>query len=461
MNNKNVKNKALSVLAERLARDAAKWNSEYTQTAAHLGQTYTTTWKASSHGMRRAFWSKKAMVYLFHALTSAGPIDEHTIDAILASGADPNARRHHGKTALMYAAHGGHDVAVRRLIAAGADVEARDNNGRTALMYAADGGHDVAVQRLIDARAEVEARDNIGMTALMYAAQGGHDVAVKRLIAAGSNVNARDNNGATALMIASRPRGGPSITVVGENDEFVEGQFHVFDVTARRLIAAGADVNARNNNGTTALMYTVMGGRMNGVQVLIAAGADVNARNNNGKTALMFATSNEHDEIEIPSHIYDIVVERLIAAGANVNARDNVGMTALMHAVIEEDQFAVRRLIAAGADINARDNVGMTALMLDVMEEPWTLMWVNDAELLIGLGANVNILDNRGKTALMYAAQRGHLGLFAVRRLIAAGADVNIRSNHGWTALTYAARSGSEQVMNVLQQAGAHGGKPR
>ncbi len=53
-----------------------------------------------------------------------------------------------------------------------------------------------------------------------------------------------------------------------------------------RLLAAGADVNAKSSIGSTALLYAADAGHYSVVKVLIAAGADVNARNNRGWTAL-------------------------------------------------------------------------------------------------------------------------------------------------------------------------------
>ena len=58
-----------------------------------------------------------------------------------------------------------------------------------------------------------------------------------------------------------------------------------------------ADVNVKNNNGTTALIWAASNGHAKVVSALIAAGADVNVKNNNGTTALMWAAYNGHAKV--------------------------------------------------------------------------------------------------------------------------------------------------------------------
>jgi ankyrin repeat protein len=56
------------------------------------------------------------------------------------------------------------------------------------------------------------------------------------------------------------------------------------------LLAAGADVEVKDNNGRTSVMYASRNGRKEVVQVLLAAGADVEVKDNDGWTALMWAS---------------------------------------------------------------------------------------------------------------------------------------------------------------------------
>jgi len=103
-----------------------------------------------------------------------------------------------------------------------------------------------------------------------------------------------------------------------------------------------------------ALIHASMGGHNSVVRTLIASGANVEAMNQYGWTALMLASSNGQNE----------VVQTLIAAKVDVNAVDQRGMTALMWASARDNNLIVQNLIAAGANVEAVDRDGLTALML-------------------------------------------------------------------------------------------------
>tara|TARA_B100000579_G_C22593386_1_gene739130 strand:- start:27 stop:815 length:789 start_codon:yes stop_codon:yes gene_type:complete len=108
---------------------------------------------------------------------------------------------------------------------------------------------------------------------LLEAAESGDISEVKNLLARGADVNATDKYGITALHWAAE-RG--------------------YEEIVKALVKAGADVNAKESAGWTALHYAGLCGFADIVQALVIAGADVNATDNDGWTALQLAKSSDH-----------------------------------------------------------------------------------------------------------------------------------------------------------------------
>ena len=189
---------------------------------------------------------------------------------------------------------------------------------------------------------------------------------VETAIESGADVNWTDGYGYTGLMVAKTPQ------------------------LLELLISLGADVNAANLSGQTALMDP--DNNLDVIQVLVDAGADVNAACKIGKTALMFTKT-------------PTAVALLLNNRANVNARDNSNTTTLMYAVTkdhntyaryrnsnEEQHQTIKLLIEGGAWINyRRKGDRKTALMLAE-----TLC---DAILLVEAGADVTLKDSKRKLA--------------------------------------------------------------
>ena len=122
---------------------------------------------------------------------------------------------------------------------------------------------------------------------------------------------------------------------------------------ARRLIADGADVKAKDNDGSTALMWAAWRNSPEVAKILLESGADVKATDKYGNTALWFAAANDSPD----------VARLLLAAGADVNAKDKYGDAALIIAARENSPDVAKILLESGADVKATDEYGNTALM--------------------------------------------------------------------------------------------------
>src|SRR3984885_11158019 len=86
---------------------------------------------------------------------------------------------------------------------------------------------------------------------------------------------------------------------------------------------------------------------------LVDAKADVNARQDDGTTALHWAAY--HDDLPL--------LRRLLKAGAKANVANDYGSTPLAEAAERADPEAIRLLLAAGADVESANPQGQTALM--------------------------------------------------------------------------------------------------
>jgi hypothetical protein len=135
------------------------------------------------------------------------------------------------------------------------------------------------------------------------------------------------------------------------------------------LLKRGAEVDARDADGNTALLYATSyfarGDQRNAGEALLEAGADVNAVNKDGETPLL-RTARQFDAGGSAL---------LLDHHADINARDKNGRTALMRAIDGPEQFdntnhvvysprIAQLLVESGADLAIRDAQGNTALKL-------------------------------------------------------------------------------------------------
>ncbi len=118
--------------------------------------------------------------------------------------------------------------------------------------------------------------------------------------------------------------------------------------TVRSLIAAGADVDAAQGDGLTALHWAAKNGDVETAAVLIDAGADLAA----------VTRVDSHTPLHVASSAGNgAVVATLLAAGSDPNAMTTTGVTPLHLSAASGDIEAVRALLGYQADRNVREPV--------------------------------------------------------------------------------------------------------
>ncbi|XP_071986930.1 fibronectin type 3 and ankyrin repeat domains protein 1 isoform X2 [Engystomops pustulosus] len=168
-----------------------------------------------------------------------------------------------GFTALMMAAQKGFLRIVQLLVNHGADINQETGSGKNSLMLACFAGHLDIVKYLREQGASWESRDKGGCTAMHWAVDGGDVKVIEWMIADGCQVDVKDSCSRwTPLMRVS--------AVTGKTD------------VARRLLAAGADVNVKDKDGKTPLMVAALNNHERLVRSLIEKGADCGITNEYG-----------------------------------------------------------------------------------------------------------------------------------------------------------------------------------
>ena len=267
-------------------------------------------------------------------------------------------------------------------------------------------------------------------TALELAVQQNNTVVIKALLVAGAAnpgetlpqsrlIDLHGKPPLTPLMVAAR----------NENVDIVHA-----------LIRHGWDVNTTDVEGNTALFYAKDAAT---VQALAAEGADLQARNRTGWSALDCAL-----RAGLPE-----VANTLLDMGA----RDTKAITAAVR--FGDNTRALKRMLDQGWEIETQDEDGETPLMVALDSSYRSNLPA--AVLLIERGANVNFQDGGGNTPLIYAADGGRhppmdaLSPTVLKLLLQRGARIDAQNRQGYTPLMIAASNLRPALVQLLVAHGA------
>jgi ankyrin repeat protein len=286
---------------------------------------------------------------------------------------------------------------------------------RVAALVAAVRGQsaDTIAQLLASHPDAATARDAAGSTLLHHAAAFGSIDTMKRLLDAGADVNAANRRRSTPLHWSL-------------HDE----------AKVRLLLSRGAAINAKQVEGRTPLYIAgSMGQGTSLIRLLLENGANPAIATANGNTPLMEASG--RGDIE--------AMKLLIDKNADVNTKNGAGETALMFAAANGSPAAVKFLIDHGADAKAKSKRGETAL-----GNAGTSGVEETVRLLLDQHAEVNARNIRGYSPLMLAASSDTIPSGAVKLLLAAGADKTFVGDYGETAIDFATKRGDTEVARLL-----------
>ena len=190
-------------------------------------------------------------------------------------------------------------------------------------------------------------------------------------------------------------------------------------------------------------MFAAEKGLIEMAKLLLERGADIDAADNSGKTALMIAEENkqkemmeflknwgktiEQDNEENSEQFTPTFVPTIIPSPQNTPAPELKNTPLPTQTPVKENINKNEALLQAAKDGN-----------------------INKVKELLSEGANVNAKDSNGKTALMYAAEKGYLDI--VKLLVNGGANIHAKDSKGKTAIMYALDNKHKDIAAYLMQ---------
>lgn len=281
----------------------------------------------------------------------------------------------------------------------------------------------------------------------------------------------------------------------------------------QQLLAAGADINARDNDGNTVLMRACrvgwycheVPGDFAVVPFLVEKGVDAHARNAAGQNALEVAMCSHESDEKVLAYLRQLGltpqlgaelamaaghdcpddVQRLLAAGADPNYANAIALYLCLsvgtHGLLHEDEM-VRMLLAAGANPNlcaerilyAAAHGASTEAIMQILSHGVDFSGVDRDEasrwmaavwyqretdrrplfdMLLACGAHVNGDSGFDDPLIVQVAKDPEQGVEELRYLLSIGVDPTRKDKHGKTALDIARERKRTDLIPLLEQA--------
>ena len=399
--------------------------------------------------------------------------DVATIKALLEGGADPNAVNAAGETVL----HVTHAEEILDVLLPKADLNLQTHyTKRTPLVYTLVEGYVAEEERirkamrLIENGADINAVDKYGNSAL-HLAVGIKDVGkfgiplIKKLCSYGEDVYLKNYQGKSPLHMNAPGSG--RVDSIGMSTGHFEAQ--IFQI----LIAAGADINARDSGGQTPLFQFVENGGSHRsgdktpvFNTIIEAGADIDTVDFKGRSLLHAQVLNLRGGITF--------LEQIVKMGIKPTQTDHEGNTLLHEAAPKLAKFSptiefsslIRKLIEMGVDPRQTNRLGRTPLHILASINPGSFDPSNsftshssgsrpsNADHPCGIDFYLSLCsdlvdraDNHGVLPLHFACTFSE---YLTIRLLEEGASPSKATGEGLTPLHLATRSRQPNIIGIL-----------
>ncbi|KAK5644313.1 hypothetical protein RI129_005613 [Pyrocoelia pectoralis] len=324
-----------------------------------------------------------------------------------------NSENESGETMLFVAVKNCYINLVRQLLTKyGSVINEVNSDGNSILISAVENGNVDLIKLLLEKGADPNIANKKGNSCLHYAVRGSEEILL--LFLECSDIDLKNSDGLTPLLYALE-----------------EAYTH----SAQLLIAFGSNIYVEDPMGNNCLHYAVKVGAEELVKYLIEAGLDIHKKNIEGDDCLDLAMNKGYVDI----------MKLLVSQGADVHQVNRFGENCLLKAVEENNDF-VSDLLEKGVNVNQQCNRGYTPFVM-ALDKANT----EHAKMLLANNADVSI-RNRCGSNLHYAIYQK---VDIIAELLDLGLDIDEQDDQGDTPLLLALQSEMEDTVKLLLERGA------